>query len=220
MTGKTHKIIGIIAGGAAMYYGVKTTGDALYMLYLISAPAGAMIADIDHDSSKLGRSRKNIMTALSALLGSLAVVAISFFLVDGYAKGNFLPSVLTVLLVALPFLILTFFSKINFIKNNLQFAVKHRGIMHTLILPAFLLASTYFIEEPIFKIFITGLTIGYITHLAADMLTVRGCPVLFPFTKKNIRFMKIKTGTFGEYIAAAILGAGTAALLLSGLINL
>lgn len=220
MTGKTHKIIGIITGGAAAYYGIKMTGDAVYMLYIISVPAGAMIADIDHDNSKLGSSRKKIMTAVSALLYSLAAAAVSFFLFDGYAKGRFIPAVFTVSLVALPFLILILSSKLSFVKNNLQFAVKHRGIMHTLIMPAFLIFSVHYIDELIFRIFIIGLFIGYITHIAADMLTVRGCPVFFPITKKNIRFMKIKTGTFGEYIAAAVICAGAAALLLSGLIDL
>jgi len=221
MTGKSHKFIGLAAGGAAAYYGVThNPGEALYLLYIIAAPAGAMIADVDHDGSKLGRSRKTLVAAVTALFASLAIVSAAFFLVDGYTSGKFISAVCTLLLVALPFLVLSALSKIAFIKDNLKFMVKHRGLMHTLILPAFLFASTYFIGEPTFKIFITGITVGYLTHLLSDMLTVRGCPVLFPFTKKYIRFMKIKTGTFPEYIAAAVLAAGAAALMLSGLINL
>ena len=222
MTGKSHKFIGLVAGGAAAYYGVThNPGEAVYLLYILAAPAGAMIADIDHDGSKLGRSRKTFMAVASSLLAAFAIVAITFFLADGYNKGQdkFFQSVLTVILVAAPFLILTALSKTEFIKNNLKFMVKHRGLMHTLIMPGVLFAATYFIKEPTFRIFITGLTIGYITHLLADMLTVRGCPVLFPVTKKNIKFMKIKTGSVPEYIAAAVLSAGAAALMLSGLIG-
>ncbi|MCL2816677.1 MAG: metal-dependent hydrolase, partial [Oscillospiraceae bacterium] len=198
--------------------GMTALGEPSYMFYLIAAPVGAMIADIDHDNSKLGRSRKNIMAAVSTLFASLAIVAISFFLVDGYTNGRFMPAVLTVLLVAVPFLILTSLSKIEFIKKNLKFMVKHRGLMHTLIIPAFLFAATYFIEEPTFKILITGLMIGYITHLIADLLTVRGCPILFPLSKKNINLMRIKTGSVWEYIAAAAICACAAALFLSGLV--
>jgi len=220
MTGKTHKFIGIVAGGAAAYYGMTNLQDPMHLFYLISVPIGAMIADIDHDSSKLGRSRKNIMTAISTLFASLAIVAISFFLVDAYTDNNknFMHAIFTVLLVVLPFLILASLSKTKFIKENLKFMVKHRGLMHTLIMPAFLYAATYFIKEPTFKILITGLTVGYITHLLADLLTVRGCPIFFPFTKKNIKFMKIKTGSAGEYIAAAVICVCAAALFLSGLI--
>lgn len=222
MNGKTHKFIGIIAGGAAAYYGVAVQNEPMHMFYVIAVPIGAMLADIDHDNSKLGKSRKNIMTALSSLFGSLAIVAVTFFLIDAYTDKDksFLQAILTVCMVALPFFLLTALSKIKFIKEHLRFMVKHRGLMHTLILPGFLFAATYFISEPTFKILITGLTIGYITHLLADMLTVRGCPVLFPFSKKNIKFLNIKTGSKGEYIAAAAISAGFAALFLSGLVVL
>jgi len=224
MTGKTHKFIGIVAGGAIVYHGMTSVdpADPMYMFYLIAVPVGAMIADIDHDSSKLGRSRKNIMTAISTVFASLAIVAISFFLVDAYTDTakSFMFAICTVLLVVLPFLILTALSKIKFVKENLKFMVKHRGLMHTLIMPACLYAATYFIKEPTFKILINGLTIGYILHLLADLLTVRGCPIFFPFSKKNIKFMKIKTGSTGEYIAAALICIGAAAIFLSGVIKL
>ena len=220
MNGKTHKFIGIVAGGAAAYYGVAAQSEPMHMFYLIAVPIGAMMADIDHDNSKLGRSRKNIMTAVSSLFGSLAIVAVSFFLIDAYTdqNKNFTQAILTVCMVAIPFLLLAFLSKLKFVKENMKFMVKHRGLMHTLIIPACMFAATYFISEPTFKILVSGLTIGYATHLLADLLTVRGCPVLFPFSKKNIKFMNIKTGSRGEYIAAAIVSAAFAALFLSGLV--
>ena len=79
--------------------------------------------------------------------------------------------------------------------------------MHTLIIPAIMFAAAFFIEEPVFKIAVTGLTGGYMTHIFSDMLTVRGCPVLFPLSKKNISIMKIKSGSFAEYIAGIALSA-------------
>lgn len=218
MTGKTHKFVGIIAGGAAAYYGMTALNDPMHMFYIIAVPVGAMIADIDHDSTKLGRSRKAIMTAVSTLFASLAIVAISFFLVDAYTNDRLMSAIWTVLIIVLPFLILTSLSKTKFIKENLKFMVKHRGLMHTLIMPAFLYAATYFIKEPTFRILIIGLTIGYITHLLADLLTSRGCPIFFPFSKKNIRFMNIKTGSAGEYIAAAVISVCAGALFFFGII--
>ena len=222
MTGKTHKFIGIIAGGAAAYHGIAAFGDPIYMFYLISVPLGAMVADIDHDNSKLGRSRKKIVTLISSLFASLAVVAISFFLFDAYTdlSKSFSKAIVTVCIVVFPFLILTSLSKVKFIKENLRFMVKHRGLMHTLILPAFLFAATYFIKEPTFKILVTGLTIGYATHLLADMLTSRGCPIFFPFSKKNIKFMDIKTGSASEYVAAAVISACVGAALFFGVISI
>jgi membrane-bound metal-dependent hydrolase YbcI (DUF457 family) len=222
MNGKTHKFIGVIAGGAAAYYGIVNQSDPMHMFYIIAVPLGAMLADIDHDNSKLGRSRKNIMTAVSSFFRSLSIFTISFFLIDAYtdSEKSFNQAIFTVCMVVLPFLFLTFLSKIKFIKENLKFMVKHRGLMHTLILPGFLFAATYFIKEPMFKILINGLVIGYISHLLADLVTVRGCPIFFPISKKNIKFMNIKTGSQGEYIAAAAISIGLAALFLSGLVVL
>ena len=220
MTGKSHKLIGLVAGGAAAYYGISHAApqDPKHLFYLIIVPVGAMIADIDHDNSKLGRSRKAIMTAVSTLFASLVIVAIAFFLVDAYANDRLLSAIGTVLLVLVPFLILSSLSKTKFVKDHLNFMVKHRGLMHTLILPACLYAATYFIKEPTFTILIKGLLIGYILHLIADLLTSRGCPIFYPFSKKNIKFTNIKTGSGAEYIAAAILCVCAAALFLTGLI--
>ena len=192
MTGKTHKFIGIVAGGAAAYYGMTVLQEPSYMFYLIAVPVGAMIADIDHDNSKLGRTRKNIMAAVSTVFASLAIVAVSFFLIDAYTNDRLMSAVSTVLMITLPFMILATLSKTKFVKDSLKFVVKHRGLMHTLIIPGFLFAATYFIKEPTFKILITGLTVGYATHILADMMTSRGCPIFFPFTKKYFNIMSIK----------------------------
>jgi len=218
MTGKTHKFIGITAGAAIAY--TAFSGNPENLFYLIACPIGAMIPDIDHDSSKLGRTRKNIMTAVSTLFSSFAFVAILFFLVDAYQKSRLLPAIATVLIIIVPFAMLISLSKIKAVKKNLKFMVKHRGLMHTLILPACMFGAGFLVTEPTFKILLTGVNIGYITHILSDLLTTRGCPVLYPVTKKNIRFMNIKTGSPGEYIAGLVLAALLAALFLTGLINL
>jgi len=218
MTGKTHKFIGIAAGAAVAYTAVS--GDAMGLFYIIACPIGAMLPDIDHDNSKLGRSRKNIMAAISTVFGSFALVAIAFFLVDAYEQSNLLPAIVTVLIIIIPFALLVSLSKIKFVKKNLKFMVKHRGLMHTLILPAFMFGASFLVNEPTFRILLNGVNIGYITHILSDLLTTRGCPILYPVTKKNIRFMNIKTGSPSEYIAGTVLAALIAALFLSGLVNL
>ena len=50
MMGKTHKTIGIITGLAFSIYGVLS-GNSLYTLALVTAPLGAMLPDIDHNST-------------------------------------------------------------------------------------------------------------------------------------------------------------------------
>ena len=217
MTGKTHKFIGIVAGGAAAYYGMTVLHDTAHLFYLAAVPVGAMLADIDHDSSKIGRTRKGVFAVISTVFAALMVGAISFFLFDAYKKNMLTQAILTVLVILIPFALLTSLTKINFVKDNLKFMVKHRGLMHTLIMPAVLSAAAFFIKQPEFKIIVAGLAIGYATHIFADLLTVKGCPILYPLSKKNISIMRIKTGTFGEYIAGFIVSIAVGALFLTGI---
>jgi len=218
MTGKTHKFIGIVVGGAAAYYGMTVLHDPVHLFYLAAVPVGAMLPDIDHDRSKLGRSRKNVVNAVSTLFGSLVVAAIAFYLADAYTKARLIPAISTVLVILIPFLLLISLTKISFIRNNLKFMAKHRGLMHTLIMPAILFIAAFIITEPTFKIVVTGLAVGYATHIFADLLTVKGCPILYPLSKKNVSIMKIKTGTFGEYIAGFAVSAAIGAFFLTGIL--
>jgi inner membrane protein len=230
MTGKTHKLIGIAAGGAIAYTGITgEAADPAALLYLLAVPMGAMIPDIDHDNSKLGRGRKGVMTAISSLFGSIALVAIAFYLMDAYRNDKLLPAISVVLAVVIPFLLLASLSQVPAVRKNLKFMSKHRGLMHTLILPAGMFAAgmfgaEFFGQKPTFAILLTGVNIGYITHIVSDMMTTHGCPVLYPLSKKNIRFMRIQTGSSGEYIAGLILAVIFAAIFLIGfktnLINL
>jgi len=178
-----------------------------------------MIPDIDHDNSKLGRSRKNIVTAVSTAFSSFALVAIAFFLTDAYQNQRLLPAIATVAFIVIPLVLLISLSKIKAVRKNLKFMVKHRGLMHTLIIPASLFGAGFLVTEPTFKMLLTGINIGYITHILADLLTIRGCPILYPLTKKNISFTNIKTGTPGEYIAGVVLAVIIAAIFLTGVIE-
>ena len=76
--------------------------------------------------------------------------------------------------------------------------------MHTLLLPVFMFFAVGFINEAYFRILVLGAVLGYLSHILADCLTVKGCPVLFPFTKRNFSLIKITTGSVEEKIAAAV----------------
>ena len=218
MTGKTHKFIGIAAGAAIAYRGL-TADDPTSLFFLIACPIGAMIPDIDHDNSKLGRSRKSIMTVISTMFSSFALVAVCFFLVDAYRNDNLLPAIGIVLIVLIPFLLFSILSRIKVVRKNLKFMLKHRGLMHTLVLPALMFGAGFLVTEPTFRILLMGVNIGYITHILADMMTVHGCPVLYPLTKKNIRLANVKTGTPGEYVAGLVLSAVVAVIFVFGIIE-
>ena len=65
--------------------------------------------------------------------------------------------------------------------------------MHTLIPPAIMCTALYVSDYPIYRYIVIGLIVGYCSHLFADMLTVEGCPILFPITKRNFRILKLRT---------------------------
>ena len=221
MTGKTHKFIGIAAGAAIVYAGM--TADQVNpasLLYLIAVPMGAMLPDIDHPRAKLGKGWKTAVTAVRSLFGSFALAAVAFYLADAYRNDNLLSAVAVVLITVIPFMLLAGLSRIPKVRRQLNFIAKHRGLMHTLILPAGMFGAGFLVREPTFAALLTGVNIGYVTHIAADMMTVHGCPIFYPFSKKNQRFMRITTGTAGEYIAGLALAAVFAAVFLTGLINI
>ncbi|NCO84783.1 MAG: hypothetical protein COW47_02165 [Candidatus Huberarchaeum crystalense] len=88
--------------------------------------------------------------------------------------------------------------KIQFLK----WFFKHRGILHSLFGMVFVLFVFYIL---ILVLGVSGINnlllfgcIGYLSHLIADCLTVRGCALFFPFSKFRLKGF-IKTGSFLEY---------------------
>jgi len=194
MTGRSHKAIGIATGIAITIYGIRQ-GNPAASLALVSAPLAAMLPDIDHNGSKIGKTRKEAMNfAVTATIIAL-IVAVWYY---GWHIVNH-PTVLIAGAGVIGSILLFFaLSKSRWFKNLLGFATKHRGIMHTLLLPACMLFAARFINEPYFLILLYGFVAGYISHILADCLTKNGCPILFPLTQKNISLTSIKTGTEAE----------------------
>ena len=89
------------------------------------------------------------------------------------------------------------FSKINqmtSIKGSKQFnngILRHRGIMHTLLVPTLVLGVYWslFANNAILPF-----VAGYLSHLALDACTRSGVAPFYPFSKKRIKG-KVKTGS-------------------------
>lgn len=207
MTGKTHKFIGLVAGGAVAYYGIAVLNEPLYIVAAFSSAIGAMIPDIDHNNSSIGSKRKKIFNFLSVIIGLVILCTAMLFLIFASLNDTLWSSVVTLALILLPFGVLTALTKIEFVQRNIKFIVKHRGFMHTLILPACMVAALFVIKEPVFAILLQGLLIGFVSHLFMDILNPKGCPILYPISKSNIKIMNIKTGGKGENVAGAVVAA-------------
>ena len=202
MTGKSHSAIGMAAGIAFGIYGIRQ-GNFSFAAGILTAPLAAMLPDIDHSGSKIGKLRKRVASVIMVLLGiSLVGIMVYFGMRLHYEYTNLLALGLG---VTLPMVLLFCLSKNRFIAKSLRFVSKHRGLMHTLLLPACALFATSFIEEEFLRILVYGFVIGYVSHIFADCLTVKGCPILFPLTKKQICLLGITTGGRGESFVRIIL---------------
>jgi len=201
MTGKSHKAIGIATGVAFMVYGLRQ-GNTAFLLGTVSAPLTAMLPDIDHGGSRIGKTRKMVANIVVAIL-LVAVIAFAWtysWYIDSYR------TLLFVLVVfASPIIMIFGISQTKFGRSTIGFITKHRGIMHTLLLPIFMFLSVGLINDIYFQILILGACLGYFSHIIADCLTTNGCPVLFPISKRNISLLKIKTGSFIEKICVLVI---------------
>jgi len=202
MTGKSHKAIGTAAGVAIAIYGARQ-GDFAYALALVTAPLAAMLPDIDHGSARIGKLRK--------LMANIAVTAIAVAVVlAAWMYGRFiLENYRTVLLIGLvlvvPTIVLFKLSQTKWVRETWGFVTKHRGIMHTLIIPILAVIATIFIQDRHFLILTYGFLAGYVSHILADCMTTSGCPVLFPFMRRNFRLLNIKTGSREEKVQTVIM---------------
>jgi membrane-bound metal-dependent hydrolase YbcI (DUF457 family) len=197
MHGFQHKRMGMAAGAGVIIFTIITPNSPPELIMsAITLPMGAMLPDIDHDMSKIGRTRKQAFT----LIRWLAVLGIAAFIVFSYMSGGMWNALLNLGYVGGMSLLVFVVNRNKHVKKQLGFITKHRGIMHTLVPPAFILGTTLWTSNPYFLFGIYGLVAGYIVHLLGDMPTEEGAPLLWPLTKANIRYAAFNTARGQKYI--------------------
>ena len=201
MTGSSHKAIGVAVGAAFTIYGYQN-GMPAAMLALVSAPIAALLPDIDHDNSKMGKVRKTTAN-IAIVVAALAMVGAAVYY--GWYNVDYTALVTLGVGIALPLAVLAALSRNKHIKSLLGFATMHRGIMHTLVLPLCMIFALRFVSDTYFLMLAYGGMAGYVSHIFADCITKRGCPILFPLTRKNISFTNISTGSQAEKICVAVI---------------
>lgn len=110
-------------------------------------------------------------------------------------------------------------SKVKPLSYFLNKSIGHRTYTHALIAVAILVAITTGIffysgsNSPafIFSISVTG---GWIGHILLDMLTKEGVPLLYPFIKKRLSLLPIRTNSIWENLFMLLLLCANVYLLL------
>ena len=88
----------------------------------------------------------------------------------------------------------------------------HRTITHSALLSllflSMLIASSYMFRDIPFYFysnFTIGFSVGYLSHLLLDALTVEGIPLFYPFSKRKYRFMKFRTSKHENLVSTLCL---------------
>ena len=207
MMGKNHKAIGVATSVAISSYGLAT-GQPLYLLSLAATPFGAMFPDIDHHNSKLGRQKNELVDKLKMVGGYFLSFSLGYLVTDGYYTGSMFRTIIACVLGLSMFIAVLFIRKATESNEHLKFFVKHRGIMHTLIVPAVLTVCGFSLHAEFVAIVLNCFSLGYISHLVADCTTVEGCPVLYPFSRNNFGLRLCRTNTVKETIVTLIIIGG------------
>jgi inner membrane protein len=91
--------------------------------------------------------------------------------------------------------------KVGLIGSVIRLFTKHRGIFHSIWMPVILSGLGIVFNIPLYAII--GFFIGYVSHLFADGLTVRGVRPLYPINLKIRGF--VKTGGALESVLFVLL---------------
>lgn len=109
-------------------------------------------------------------------------------------------------------------SKISHKLPILSFLVRlfsgHRGLFHTMV-PYLLLAGIgypWYSQSRWIMLLVFGSLLGVFSHLILDAFTKQGVPLLFPITRKDISFLRVKTNSWAESTVFVLL-LGTTCLL-------
>ena len=182
MNGKQHSVCG--DGGAigtaltvyALTNDVATAGLSGLLVYPMAA-----LPDIDHNATKLGRTRKKVVTAaVIATCVATAVAAVAAYF--GKVDKKFPLAMFAV--IAIIFLL----TKTGFWKS----LFKHRGITHSLFFAAIWPAAGYALGGAFFWCGV-GIATGCLVHYIGDSVTTEGWHPFLIAKNFTIRFRKISS---------------------------
>lgn len=220
MNGRTHKCGGVaLATLAALALGSRNGVSVEQGVMLITgASFGALLPDIDHKGSEVGKKLKPISKIIckntehrgfTHTLVCTALVAIFLFgtvdVLKNIYKGD-LNSRL-ILGAASGFLIwIALDTALNSMRPKFVHNKKIRKLLDlelpSLIVLVILCTVFSTMVYNSLGIFALGATIGYVSHIVLDLFNPMGVPILYPLSKRRLHIANIKTGTQEGMISA------------------
>lgn len=127
-------------------------------------------------------------------------LAVSAFIIAGAAVGSLLPDI--------DHKNSTISKKHKITAWIFTHLFEHRGFTHAPLIQLLFSALLFYLGRELSGIIgycylgtVIGLTIGLLSHTLLDMLTVGGIPLLYPFSKKKIHLMNLKTAKHSGVVA-------------------
>lgn len=188
MKGLTHLSFGLATGIATASVLSPIFTETQQIAFITGSALGALIVDIDSEKTTIGSSTKPISTIIQNKFGHRMLIHSPFFLFCFYTfftlllnYGQQFHDIIGKVLgvIALSLILTLFISNFNYhgLLNIVKSFVLYIGI------PLIALNQCY--QSP--ETMLNGILLGWIGHLALDILTVGGIPLFYPIKFKNKR---------------------------------
>ena len=102
--------------------------------------------------------------------------------------------------------------KVKILSGTFSMIFGHRKFCHSIWFLALLEGLLFAVGAPVMAMW--GFGIGYLSHIALDMLTVSGVQFLSPVSDKNFRVLTLRTSSWHEILVNGVLFAVIVAFIL------
>lgn len=213
MNGTTHKCGGVALGAVATLALHKTTGITMTegALLLAGASFGALLPDLDHHHSELGKRLKPVSelvcsvtkhrgfthTGLCWILVTLVSLIITSLLGVVY-NGSLVSRIVTGSIFGF-FIWIAADSLLNSLRPEFAKSKKSRELFDLELQSLLVLCIVFSVLAnaviPVAYVFAVGISLGYLSHLILDMFNPTGVPILYGIYDDKISLAKIRTGS-------------------------
>ncbi|MFL0252369.1 metal-dependent hydrolase [Clostridium neuense] len=182
MTGKTHMAIGVAS--AAAFLSTSNPTPQKFIIGLSLGMMGALMPDIDIKTSKISSFGRTVLAYIFVILAVAGFVVYKGNIHLNQIKFSYKPNSM-IEYGAIVILSCVIFSKLT----------KHRSFSHSILgLILFYVGFRLLIGE-----ISTYFAIGFISHIAADLITNNGVELLYPM-KSKMSLKLVKSGSKLDYI--------------------
>lgn len=202
MTGKTHVMcstaaVAVFALGHSTDYQFMGV-DVLPWIGVVSASVGALLPDIDIPQSRLGQKFKFLSKNMKHRGITHTLIMPLCLLFATCAAKSKTSSIVACLIVGL--LTSMMFDARTSMRGNIAnkvktFLLNKKGLVVTVVL----IIATWFTPS-VGASLLWGLMCGWALHIFEDLFNYKGCPIMYPLSKKHVHIASFKTRHWSEYV--------------------